>query len=100
MKKDWLKKIVKKKAPREINIKNKIDKNINFLFWGLISKRYKIINIDIKKKIPSCISKIIGKKKIKKIIDSSFFFKELIKKIKDRKIIKNKISFLAITPIL
>ena len=95
-----IKEIVKINVTRAININNRLQNKIVFLFSALISKRYIITNIERKKNIPSCINSVRGKKKIKKIIDSSFFFKELIKKIKDRKIIKNKISFRAIAPIL
>ena len=53
-----------------------------------------------KKNNPSCINNTKGKQKIKKIIDNSFFFKNLIKKTKDKKTMNNKISFLPIAPIL
>ena len=59
-----------------------------------------IKNIVKKKNNPSCINKTKGNEKIKKIIDNSFFFKNLIKKIKNNKMINNKISFLPIAPIL
>ena len=95
-----IKEIVKINVTRAVNINNRLQNKIIFLFSVLISKRYRITNIEMKKNIPSCINSVRGKKKIKKRIDSSFFFKKLIKKIKDSKIIKYKISFLAIAPIL
>ena len=95
-----LKKVVNINVPKLIKTNNKPKKKKNFLFSELSSKKYIIKKIVKKKNNPSCINKTKGKEKIIKIIDNFFFFRNLIKKIKNNKMINNKISFLPIAPIL
>ena len=76
--------------------KSKIADRINFLLFKSIWKKQIIKKLLIKKINPSCINNINGNKKIIKRIDNSFFFKELRRKRKTKKEIKNNISFLPI----